>query len=305
MRYQHDCIACSKRQGNRIYNIALGGEPGSSEHYCEKLQQELNEKIDAFDPGHSPAQLSLTAIRAAQKYAGVEDPFVEQKKQNNQLALSLEPDLRKRIEASEDRLRIACLLAACGNIIDLGPADSFDINATIEKVLSEGFQRDEYNGFVAELDRIHQRDAAPKVVYCCDNAGEIVFDRLLIEELQRAYPRLEITAVVRQKPVLNDATLEDARVVGLDQVTRVIDNGNDLLRTVMEFAGDELRGAFAQADVIISKGQANYETLSHQPELIFFILKAKCDVIASSLSVKLYDAVMTRSPYLASKIPII
>lgn len=297
MRYQHDCLSCSKRQGNRIYNIALGGEPGSSEHYCEELQQELDAKIDAAEPGLSPAQLSLMAIRTAQKYAGVEDPFIEQKKQNNKLALSLEPDLRQRIEASVDRLHTACQLAACGNIIDLGPADSFDINATIEKVLREGFQRDEYAAFVAQLDRIHRRESTPKLVYCCDNAGEIVFDRLLIEELKRAYPRLDVTAVVRGKPVLNDATMEEARAVGMHQVARVIDNGNDLLGTVMEFAGDELCEAFAQADLIISKGQANYETLSHQPELIFFILKAKCDVIAASLNVNLYDAVMTRSPY--------
>ena len=171
MRYHHDCLSCSKRQGNRIYNIALGGEPGSSEHYCEELQHELNSKIDAAEPGLSPAQLSLMAIRTAQKYAGVEDPFVEQKKQNNQLAISLESNLRRRIETSDDRIHTACQLAACGNIIDLGPADSFDIVATIERVLNDGFQRDEYASFVAELDRIHQRDAAPKLVYCCDNAG--------------------------------------------------------------------------------------------------------------------------------------
>ncbi len=298
MRFQHDCIACSKRQGARIYNIALGGEPDAIEHWCGDLQRDLDDQIDTADPSLSPAHLSLMAIRSAQKHAGIDDPFTELKKYNNQLALSMEADLRQRIQASQDRLHTACQLAACGNIIDLGVADTFDLDGAIERVLSEGFQRDEYQIFLSELERAQQKTQNPKMAYCCDNAGEIFFDRLLMEELKRAYPDLDITAVVRHTPVLNDATMEDAITVGLPDVVRVIDNGNNLLGTVMDSAGEELNTAFGEADIIISKGQANYETLSHQPELIFFILKAKCNVIADSLGVKLYDAVMTRSPYL-------
>ncbi|MBI1386920.1 MAG: DUF89 family protein [bacterium] len=293
MKFQNPCIACSKRQGSRIFQIALGGEVLDEERH-EALRAELDERLGAVDPALSPADLSLIAIRAAQRHANCYDPFAAQKKSNNELALSMVDDLRQRLDESSDRLHLAGRLAACGNIIDLGVADQFDIHAAIDRVVLEGFRKDDFGEFIHDLDRLNKRDEPPRLLYCCDNAGEIVFDRLFIEELLSAYPRLEITAVVRAAPVLNDATREDARIAGLDQVVRVIDNGNDKLGTVIESAGDELREAYRHADIIISKGQANYETLACRPENIYFILKAKCDVIASSLGVGLYDAVMTR-----------
>lgn len=265
----------------------------------DEMLAELDQQIDGADPALSPADLSLMAIRTAQRHAGSEDPFVEVKKTNNALARSLLPELEQRLAASDQPLWLACILAACGNIIDLGTRDDFDLHETIEKVIREGFRKDEFDRFVQSLDTLTEQRSAPFLLYVCDNAGEIVFDQLFICALQSAYPSLEICAVVRQSPVLNDATMDDAVSTGLTNVCRVIDNGNDRLGTVMSHAGDDLREAFSRADIMISKGQANYETLSHRPEPIFFILKAKCNVIAASLGVELLDAVMTRSPHAA------
>nr|HQH73278.1 ARMT1-like domain-containing protein [bacterium] len=265
--------------------------PGSRE---EALRAELDRRIGQADPALSPAALSLIAIRTGQRHAGSDDPFREIKKHNNRMALRLYPDLKERAGRAPDPLRLACQLAACGNIIDLGIHEDFDIHATIEKVLREGFARDDYGSFVELITQIHHEKAAPRLLYICDNAGEIVFDRIFIEELLRVFPRMAITAVVRQVPVLNDATMDDARETGLTEVVRVIDNGNAELGTVFSTASDELRNAFAEADVIVSKGQANYETLPHDHERLFFILKAKCEVIAASLGVNLWDAVMLR-----------
>lgn len=290
MRFQTPCIPCSKKQGARIYKIVMGADAVAP----AELQAEINEKIDSADPCMSPADLSLMAIRAAQRHAGTDDPFIELKRRNNELALSMLPSLRRRLDESDERLHLAGRFAACGNIIDLGVADGFDLDAALNRVIEHGFARDEFEDFATELTRMNQIGGG-LFLYCCDNAGEIVFDRLFIEEIQAAFPHVKIMAVVRGAPVLNDATMTDAKETGLTDVVPVIDNGNDLLGTVVERSSAALQEAFQRADLIVSKGQANFETLSGRSEPIFFILKAKCEVIAGALGVNLYDAVMTRN----------
>ncbi|MBN2328923.1 MAG: DUF89 family protein [Candidatus Omnitrophica bacterium] len=296
MRFQNQCIECSKRQGVRIYHLSIQNQGIASNQDREnRLQRELDERIDNADACLSPAELSLIAIRTGEKHAQSGDPFREVKRTNNEMALSLYPELKKRLSESTDSLHLACQLAACGNIIDLGVHDHFDIHAAMENVLRNGFRRDDYRAFKEECSRLHEEKDSPFLLYLCDNAGEIVFDRLLIEELLRLYPRFRIVAVVRRLPVLNDATMEDARTTGLADIVSVIDNGESELGTVWEKMGDRLQRFFSEADLIVSKGQANYETLHGRPENIYFILKAKCEVIAESLGVELWDAVMARS----------
>lgn len=288
MRFQTDCIECSKNQGRRIFRIAAGPD-GQSEEQLEALRIELEQRIESADPSLSPADLSQIAIRLAEEYAGNPEPFREIKRLNNELALSLLDGMRETLRASADPLRTACQLSACGNIIDLGTQDQFDIQATIKRVLRDGFKVDDFERFRKSIE---SKPGGANLLYLCDNAGEIVFDRLFIEELRRAHPRLEVTAAVNGGPILNDATMVDAAEVGLDKAARVIENGHPDLGTVLDKASDEFLEAYRNADVIVSKGQANYETLSGRDENIFFILKAKCGVIARSLGVELYDAVM-------------
>ncbi len=300
MKFQPPCIECSKKQGVRVFNLALetAGTTDTNGKIHE-LQKALNECIDHADASLSPAELSQIAIDHAERFAEVVDPFKIIKEQTNSMALSLVPQLKERISQSGDPLFLACQLAACGNIIDLGIQEQFDIQATIDKVLHEGFQRNDYPDFQALLEQGKKNSKNIRLLYLCDNAGEIVFDRVFMEELLHHYPNLKITAGVNSGPVLNDATMEDALAVELDKIVPVIHNDTSVLGTVLNVVSPEFLAAYHAADIIISKGQANYETLSHREENIFFILKAKCDVIANSLGVKLYDAVMTRSPYRA------
>jgi uncharacterized protein with ATP-grasp and redox domains len=297
MKYKERCVECARQQGLRIYGIALESLGQQDTNGTEqRLQNELKEELQKVDPALSPAELSYVAIRAAHVHSKCDDPFKALKEENNQLALSLLPDLKQRIDQSDNPLYTACLLSACGNIIDLGIQHSFDIQTTIDKVLNEGFKRDDFSGFQEKIQSALDTDSRAKLMYICDNAGEILFDRLFIEELTKAYPNLMITAVVRKFPVLNDATIDDAKTVGLDQVVPIIDAGDSGLGIILSKAGPRFTDVYRNADVIISKGQANYETLSHQPGPIYFILKAKCEVIAESLGVEKYDAVMTTTP---------
>jgi uncharacterized protein with ATP-grasp and redox domains len=298
MKYQPECIACSKKQGQRIFQIGLEAQGVSdSNGNQDALDQDLEDLINHADSDLSPADLSFIAIRAGEKHCGNDDPFRALKKQHNELALQLCDDLRAIIRESENPLHTACKLAACGNIIDLGTQENFDIHATIKKVLREGFKVDHFDQFTEFIEDAWKKDKLVNIMYLCDNAGEIVFDKLFIEQLVLTYPNLEITAVVNRGPVLNDATMDDAIETGLDKVVPVIDNGTSDLGTVIKNAGHEFMMVFEHADLFISKGQANYETLSGRDEQIFFILKAKCEVIARSLGVNYLDAVMANKDY--------
>ncbi len=302
MRFQHDCIACSKKQGQRIFQVGLESRLQSSqsanENGClDALNRELNDLLDHAAPNLSPADLSFLAIRAGEKHSGNSEPFAEIKSKHNRLALDLYDDLKAKINASEDPLHTACLLSACGNIIDMGTQENFDIHQTIDKVLGDGFKVDQFERFMQMLEAAWDKEEMVNIAYLCDNAGEIVFDKIFIEQLICSYPHLEITAVVNRGPILNDATMTDALETGLDKVVPVIDNGTSDLGTVLANTSHEFALVYDNADVIISKGQANYETLSGRDETIFFILKAKCNVIAQSLGVDYLDAVMAHQEY--------
>jgi uncharacterized protein with ATP-grasp and redox domains len=186
--------------------------------------------------------------------------------------MELLPTLRAKVEAAKDPLLMAARLAIAGNVIDMGVDGSLteaDVREALEQALKEPF--------FAEEDRFREAiSKAKSILYLADNAGEIVLDRLLVEQLLLN----QITLVVRGSPVLNDATLIDAQMVGLDKIVEVIDNGSDAPGTILGDCNQEFRQRFAKADLIIAKGQGNFETLSNEPGNIFFLFKVKCAVIA-------------------------
>ena len=268
---------------------AQGREPSSES--LDEMSAVALARVRSSDAVETPAGVSSKAIWAAHQKSGCADPFLKEKRESNALALSMYEGLKQDVADSEDPLLEACLLAVSGNIIDLGIQEGFDIHATLEKVRREGLARSNLGAFRALLDKNGPTGRNVQMLYICDNAGEILFDRILIETLLELYPELQITASVNSGPVLNDALLEDAETVGLTGVVEVIENGHGDLGTVLERVNERFQETFRRADVIVSKGQANYETLDDRDEPVFFLLKAKCEIIAERLGVKLYDAV--------------
>jgi len=169
----------------------------------------------------------------------------------------------------------ATRLAIAGNMIDTainGNISEADVHQAVQQALSEPFYR--------EQERFHQAVAkARSILYLADNAGEIAFDRLLIEQISPE----RVTLVVRGTPVLNDATLVDAQAVGLDAIVEIIDNDSDAPGTLLDDCSQEFRRRFAGADLIIAKGQGNYESLRNQPGNLFFLFKIKCPLVANHL----------------------
>ncbi len=283
MRTYFDCIPCLIRQSLDAVRLMT-----SDESIHEQVIRNILRLAADLDMSQSPPVLSQQIHRLIREIIGMGDPYYKIKKQFNELTLKLYSELRKLIIGSEDPLATAVRLAIAGNIIDFGvisPLEELNLETTISESLAAEFHSAQLESFQDSVTK------AEEILYLCDNAGEIVFDRLLIEQL----PYEKVTVVVKGRPVINDATMEDTEIAGLTQIVEVIDNGSDAPGTILENCSDYFRDRFAHADLVIAKGQGNYETLSEVNKNIFFILKAKCPVIARDLGCEVGEMILRKS----------
>ena len=228
----------------------------------------------------TPIDMGQSVHRVVRALTGVADPYKKVKKDSNDLGLRLYHRLEEQVRRSENPLLIALKIAAAGNIIDFGAKPMLNHADSIEQMVDDSFTQavhdtldpTQYGAFREKLTEVNE------ILYLGDNSGEIVCDKILIEELLRRGKR--VTFVTRGAPIINDVTLADARYVGLDQLTTVIPNGSDAPGTRLVDCSPEFTAEFESAKLIISKGQGNFEGLSEIPAPIFFLLKVKCPVIA-------------------------
>ncbi len=268
MRTYLDCVPCFVRQALDAARLATN-EPRIHEQI---LRATLQMAAD-MDMDQSPPRIGREIHRRLRELTGDIDPYRTVKQHSNELALHLYPRLQQEVEQSDDPFNTALRLAIAGNIIDFGcksQVSEDDVHESLEQaadaVINEG----------AVEDLKTSAESAGNILYLADNAGEIVLDRLLIERL----PTKKVTVAVKGAPVINDAVREDAEAARLSEIAEVIDNGCDAPGTILEVCSPEFQQRFHQADLVISKGQGNYETLSDLDREIFFLLKAKCPVIA-------------------------
>lgn len=268
-----DCLECIVSQALRAARCAT-----SDEATQRRILDEVMARIPAMDLSESPAALSLAAYEVTRALTGVHDPYREAKREQNAMALALEDELRALMHDSPDPLDAALHLSAAANVIDLGTmhAHDIDIHAAIDQVMHERFAVDHSEAFKESL--AHCSD----FLFLLDNAGEIVFDKMLIEEVLK-YTR--VTAVVKGGPIINDATMEDAEQAGLTEVCEVIDNGGAFVGSPLHLVPGRFLERMRRADVILGKGQGNYETVDDFPGDVFFILRAKCRVVAQHMGV--------------------
>ncbi|MBF0558974.1 MAG: DUF89 family protein [Nitrospirae bacterium] len=279
MKVHIDCFPCFFKQA--IIAVRLGTK---DEALQATVLKGLTDEIKATDMSKPPAHSTTFMHRKIRQLLG-KDPFKDIKTEYNQAALGLYPELRERVFNSDDPLWTAARLAIAGNIIDFGIFSSVDIIGTIDRALTGSATVDHFTQFKSAVEDHRE------VFYLLDNAGEIVFDKLLIEVLVEMGKK--VTAAVKGSPVLNDATAYDAAEVGLDQVCDIVDNGSDCIGTMLEMTSQGFNSMLEDSDFIISKGQGNFETLGcpdgenglNSSKEIFFLLQAKCDVIAKELGI--------------------
>lgn len=287
MRVYLDCFPCFMRQALDAARMATDN-PIAQREVLNRVAQLL-----PTVPLHStPIDMGQIVHRVVREVTRVADPYATVKKESNDLGLKLYPMLKSQIQGSEDPLLTALKIAGAGNIIDFGPKLTLDRNGSIEQIVNDSFaqalheplDQAQYRAFQDRLAEVEE------ILYLGDNAGEIVCDKLLIEELLQRGKKLKF--VVRGAPTINDVTLADADYIGLDKLVRVITNGSDAPGTRLSDCSPEFTAAFESAQLIISKGQGNFEGLSDVPGPIFFLFKVKCPVIAREVKARIGAVVL-------------
>ncbi len=270
MRTELACLPCFYGQVKRtLQHAGVNGDRARS------ITRKASLLIEAASMDDVPARTTTLIHRMLRHETGT-DPYSRVKDEYNRIALDLLPMIRRRTAAAADRLEASVRAAIAGNIIDFGIYDSVDIDKAIEESFVSPLSGDGYRSFVQAVDR------AGTILYLCDNAGEIVFDRVLLEALSERGKR--VVAAVKGSPVINDATRYDADAAGISAIAAVIDNGSDGIGTLLETCSPQFLDAYHGADLIISKGQANFETLLPLRDTrTFFLFKVKCGVVAGAL----------------------
>ncbi len=281
MKVYLDCYPCFFHQALNAARMI-----GADEDTIHKILLEVNKILPEIPREATPPEIGRQVYRIVSRWTGIKDPYQESKKRCTAQALTLYPEMKERVRSADDPLETAIRVAIAGNVIDFGSNTEFDMIDDLQSILRQAFAIDHYDAFRSTLGK------AKDILYIADNAGETVFDRVLIEELKKP-----VTYVVREQPIINDAVREDAVAAGLDKVANIISSGADSPGNILGLCSGEFFKAYESADLIISKGQGNYEGLSEENRPIFFLLKAKCPVISRHIGVQKGSIVLMGSRY--------
>lgn len=270
-----DCLPCFLRQVLDASRLAT-----SRTEVQAKIMKETAKLISDYEKFRYSPEIGRAMHQIVKKHTGVLDPYKDIKSENIRNALEIYPSLKRFLFKKAERLYWALKIAATGNIIDSAIYNDINIEESVIKELEKEFT-------VCDVDRLENEiKRAKSILIIGDNAGETIFDRILIED----FLYLDIIYAVRSEPIINDATIEDARASGLGQCTRLISTGCNAPGLILDECSEEFINIFNNSDIVICKGQGNYETLSEQRGL-FFLLKAKCPVISEKLGVSVNDYV--------------
>jgi uncharacterized protein with ATP-grasp and redox domains len=268
----------------------------SSDHNCcESVMRRVLAEVQEFSMEQTPPEMAQKIHRIVRSVTKNHDPYDSLKKLSTAKALELLPKIKQRIEGSENPFEVGLCYAIAGNIMDFGAKTNWD-----EDYILHSFKTAESKVpdrlLISELNK--KIEDAQTILYLGDNAGETVFDKCFIE----TFPgNAKIFYAVKESPVINDATMVEAYESGLREVSTLISNGTDAPGTILGSCSKEFRRLFDTADLIISKGQGNFETLNEQASPIYFLLQIKCDVIASQYDYTVGDRVITKPSILKTK----
>lgn len=280
-----ECFACFFKQAHRLMNYL---------NLSRKKQIDILKKVGNFlinieDFSKSPAFYSSFMYDIVYKEANVIDPYKTIKKKYNKRILGIYSTLKNIVETSNDPIHTALKLSAVGNSMDLGVDTSVNISKYLKNIKDVKFAIDDYTIFKRMLKQ------SKKIMLLADNTGEIILDKLLLETINKN-GKYEIIVGVRGKPIINDVTIQDAKDVEFQDAVKIISNGNEMVGTILEQCSKEFMSYFNSSDIIISKGQANFESLNTvKKHNIFFLFKSKCNPVSKYLNVPLDSLIFYRA----------
>ncbi|MBL7110650.1 MAG: DUF89 family protein [Bacteroidales bacterium] len=280
MNIQSECIPCTINSYLRL--VKTGVIPESQQ---EALLRRLLKDLATIDYDQSPPMLGRRMHRMIRDFLQNPDPYQQIKEKYNHMMLGLYPKFEGLVNDSEDPFNAAMRLAIAGNVIDFGAQKQMDVMDMINKAMGVKLAIDD------SLHLRHDLKHADTLLYIGDNCGEIVMDKLFLTYMNVP----EKYFAVRDRPVINDVTLEDANMTGMEEVAKVITTGDDAPGAVWDSVSEEFRNIFRTADIVISKGQGNLEGLIDVPhKSIYFLLITKCDLIASRVGAKTEEYVIKK-----------
>jgi len=275
------CVSCIINQSLKVSN-AIGANA--------TLQNELSETVTAlsrdFSYTNTPPEIASYVYEKMAEIANKTDLYDEVKALSTQKALSFVPSLKQKLANTKEPLLVATKIAVAGNVIDLAAAVAFDLEEELEKIFEREFAWNDFDLFKSELER------AQSVVVLGDNVGEHIFDYMFIEKLKELYPHKRYSYFIRGNPIINDVTMKEAKEAGFAELCELVDSGVNTPGFAYARANQNAKDIFDAADLVISKGMGNYESLtpSHKKN-ICFLLKVKCGVVANSLSKEIGDII--------------
>ncbi|MFC1580577.1 DUF89 domain-containing protein [Thermodesulfobacteriota bacterium] len=276
MKTYLDCIPCFFQQA-----LLSSKAADIEDDVTKRILDRLALLVPEIPLDSTPPETGRMVYKILREVSGVDNPFKAWKDASMQKAFELYPSLKEKVQGSPDPLKTAVHIAIAGNIIDFATNPDFELKREVESILQRKPAINHYQSFKDHLEH------ANTVLYLADNAGETVFDKILIETMGKS-----VIYAVRDVPVINDATIEDAVTSGLDSVATVISSGSDAPGTLLNRCSEEFLGYYKEADIVISKGQGNFEALSQEQGPIFFFLMAKCPLIAKDIGVEQGDIII-------------
>ncbi len=280
MLLKPDCFSCLYNQALRVTKVL-----GCNEACADNVMQQSARVLSTMKVQQTPPEAAALLYPTISKVVGKEDLYEEAKGKSIRKATELLPLIEQRVAASSNRLDAALRAAVAGNVIDFATEVLFDLEEEIETIFESPFALDQKREFIQKLHR------SKSLVVIGDNAGEHLFDKLLIKEIKKAHS-IPIYYFVRGKPIINDVTMKEAKAIGLDEVCEVVDSGVDTPGFLLDRANEKAREVYESADLVLAKGMGNFECMeNYKDKRVYFLFKVKCSVVAQKVGQKIGDLI--------------
>ncbi|XPV69696.1 MAG: damage-control phosphatase ARMT1 family protein [Halarcobacter sp.] len=284
MNITNECVKCIIGQIDKATKLLELDESLSKE-----IMEEVNKRALNFSFSDTPPFVAKEVYELLAKKTNLDDPLESLKQESIKKATSYLPQVEKKIKDSEDKLFTAIKTAVAGNVIDFATTKEFCLDEEINTIFETDFAINDYNIFKNELEKTSQ------LIILADNAGENVFDKVLVKTINQLYPNIEIIYATRGKAIINDITTKEALQVGIDKYCKVVSTGVDTPGLEKEQASSEFLQSFENTPLVLSKGMGNFECLEgYKDKRVFFLFKVKCEVVAKKVSQKLGKIVLKR-----------
>jgi len=278
MKLCFECIPCMLNSVIRLFNEDL-----IKKEKHELIYKKILKLLSNEDFNYSPPKIAQIIHRVIREESGNKDPYSKIKKKYNSLCMEIYDDLITSISMDKDYLYKGLKLSILGNVIDFGPNHSFNLIDILGEMESINFAIDDSDKLFKDLKN------AKMILFLGDNAGEIVFDKLFLKLINHK----NLYYAVRGNAVINDATREDVSFCNLDKIAKIIDTGTDMPGIDLKESSNTFMKIYNESDIIISKGQGNYESLNDvKNKNIYFLLMAKCKLVADQLGVNIGNIII-------------